>query len=147
MGAVEFPEIQALPFTEHEPGTLTRVEYEETPELAGEGDLVEWTPERAAGLVRGFGYVLHTVDPAASLPGGDELWRATAAEAEEIGAPLSRILARYAPARRFAGVVDEAELGAAFVGYAKRNMRERGRVVLAAKGDDDEGGFDFGAAD
>lgn len=137
-GSVDFPEIQAAPFTGDpgdvdEPGHgLVLTEPQEPPAL------VEWTPERAEALVRGLGYTLHTFDPATSLPGGDDLWRATATEAREIGAPLARILARYEPARRFAGVVDEAELGAAFVSYAKRNMRQRGRVVLAA-GDGPEG--------
>jgi hypothetical protein len=139
---VEFPEIRA---SEFEPGTTPVAEPSPTAEFAPQADLVEWTPDRAAALVRGFGYTLHTVDPAAHLPGGDELWRATEAEAREIGAPLSRILARYEPARRLAGVVDEAELGAAFVSYAKRNMRDRGRVVLAAR--DDEGPQVYGAGE
>lgn len=140
---VEFPEVQGSPF---------RGEVADLPEgtvdvLEPAGlDLVEWTPERAASLVRGFGYALHTFDPATELPGGDDLWRATSSEAREIGAPLSRILARYEPARRLAGVVDEAELGAAFVSYAKRNMRDRGRVVLAAK-EAEGGGLGFGSAD
>lgn len=137
--AVEFPEIHGSPFepgAEPEPGTAeTALELEAAP-----ADLIEWTPERAAALVRGFGYGLHTFDPASQLPGGDDLWRATESEAREIGAPLARILGRYEPARRMAGVVDELELGAAFVGYAKRNMRQRGSVVLAANLDHE--GFD-----
>lgn len=129
--AVDFPEISGAKF---EPGATPEADASPTLELAPPpADLIEWTPERAAALVRGFGYTLHTFDPATNLPGGDELWRATDSEAREIGAPLSRILARYEPARRLAGVVDEAELGAAFVSYTKRNMRERGRVVLAAE--------------
>ena len=140
---VDFPEFEGARF---EPGETPDPPTSPTLELAPAADLIEWTPERAAAIVRGLGYTLHTFDPAAHLEGGEELWRATEAEAREIGAPLSRILARYEPARRLAGVVDEAELGAAFVSYAKRNMRERGRVVMAAK-EAEEGPFYGGPTD
>lgn len=131
---VEFPEVASRPFGaagEDERQELELVEKATT--LEDRGDLVEWTPERAAALIRGFGLALHTLDPATELDGGEDLWRATSQEASEIGAPLSRILARYEPARRLAGVVDEAELGAAFVSYTKRNLKQRGRVVMAAR--------------
>lgn len=145
---VEFPEIKGRAWAAAGGDDVERHDGDE-PHLqvvADEpvGDLIAWTPERAAALMRGFGLALHTLDPATELDGGADLWRATSTEATEIGAPLSRILARYEPARKLAGVVDEAELGAAFVSYAKRNMRDRGRVVLAAK---DERGEPFGSAD
>lgn len=137
MSVVEFPEIGGTPF---EAAVDVDVELEAPAQLsvvdAGDVvDVVEWTPDRAAAMVRGFGLVLHTLDPATELAGGDALWRATSTEASEIGEPLSRILARYAPARKLAGVVDEAELGAAFVTYAKRNMKLRGRLVLESRDD------------
>jgi hypothetical protein len=133
--SVAFPEIDGDAFAgvSDEPADLV-AEFEAVPDEPA-ADLVEWTPERGAAIARGFGLALHTFDPAANLPGGDELWRATEQEAREIGAPLSRILARYSPTRRLAGVVDEAELGVAMVSYAKRNMRERGRVLSSAKDD------------
>lgn len=131
--SVTFPEIEG-PAWDPDADPLEHPPEAEL-ELADEarGDVVEWTPERAAALVRGFGLALHTFDPATALDGGEDLWRATSQEATEIGAPLARILARYEPARRLAGVVDEAELGAAFVSYTKRNLRERGRVVMVAR--------------
>lgn len=89
---------------------------------------LEWTPERAGALVRGFGFVLHSADGLAHEPGGEELWRATMADAEAIGPPLARILNRYAPARRLAGVSDEAELAFGVVPYVKRNLQLRGRL-------------------
>jgi hypothetical protein len=143
LSAVEFPEIAARPFAvvqdapADESGEEQHLAVVEVPPLA---DVVEWTPERAAAMVRAFGMGLHMFDPATNLPGGDDLWRATSTEAAEIGEPLSRILARYSPTRKLAGVVDEAEMGVAFVSYAKRNMRTRGRVVLAER---DRGVSDF----
>ncbi len=134
MSVVEFPEIQAQPFTVDDEAPAGVVD--EAPALAVvevQADLVEWTPERAAAMVRAFGMAAHMLDPATELAGGEDLWRATSTEAAQIGEPLARILARYSPTRKLAGVVDEAEMGVAFVDYAKRNMRTRGRVVLAAK--------------
>lgn len=143
----EFPEIAGRPFRLEASVDVEAGEVEQLPAVVERaGDLVEWTPDRAASVVRGFGMVLHTLDPVTELDGGADLWRATATEAQEIGEPLSRILARYEPARRLAGVVDEAELGAAFVGYAKRNLKMRGRVVLAAREERGEA-FGDGSAD
>jgi hypothetical protein len=92
-------------------------------------ELIEWTPDRAAAIVKGGGLLLHVADPLAQDPGGEELWRATEQDAADIGAPLSRILNRYAPARRLAGVADEGELAFATVAYAKRNLVLRGQLV------------------
>jgi hypothetical protein len=94
---------------------------------------LEWTPERAAALVKGGGLLLHVADPLGHEPGGDELWRATEQDALDIGAPLARILNRYAPARRLAGVADEGELAFATLAYAKRNLVLRGRLVRERK--------------
>jgi hypothetical protein len=104
------------------------------PELAGEyepppAEPIEWTPERAAALVRGGGIVLHKADPLHHEPGGEDLWRATSEDADAIGAPLSRILNRYAPARELAGHADEAELALAVIGYTRDNLALRGRLV------------------
>lgn len=90
---------------------------------------IEWTPERAGAIVRAGGFLLHSADPYGSEEGGEELWRATEADCDAIGAPLSRILNRYAPARRLAGVSDEAELAFGMLAYAKRNLSTRGRLV------------------
>lgn len=135
MSVLDFPEVSGRPF---EPAPSEELESVASPASlpAQVEELVEWTPQRAAAVVRGLGYGLHALDPAAELPGGEQLWRATAQDAEDIGQPLARILARYAPARRLAGVVDEAELGAAFVGYAKRNMKLRGQLKIAARDED-----------
>jgi len=116
-------------------------EYEPQPP-----QLIEWTPERAAAIVKGAGYLLHASDGAAREPGGDELWRATDGDATAIGAPLARILNRYDAARRLAGVSDEAELTFALGGYAKRNLALRGRL-LAEKADRDAEGSQTGSDD
>lgn len=141
---VQFPEVVGSEFVPREQAAATDeldVDVAAAELEVVRGDVVEWTPERASALVRAVGFGLHTLDPAASLPDGEELWRATEQEAEEIGVPLARILARYEPARKLAGVVDEVELGAAFVSYAKRNMRQRGRLVLAAKAEAEGDGW------
>jgi hypothetical protein len=90
--------------------------------------LVEWTPERAESVVRGIGFLLHRADALGSKPGGDELWRATEQDAADAAPPLARILNRYEPARRLAGISDEAELGFVLAGYVKRNLAMRGRL-------------------
>lgn len=98
-----------------------------------EPEPIEWTPERAAAVIRAGGFLLHHADPLGSEPGGENLWRATEEDALAIGQPLSRILNRYAPARRLAGVSDEAELGFELVGYLRSNLALRGRLVQTKK--------------
>lgn len=94
---------------------------------------LEWTPERAGALVRAGGFLLHTADGLTREPEGSDLWRATEADVDAIAPPLSRILNRYAPARRLAGVSDEAELALGLMAYARKNLADRGRVVSAKK--------------
>lgn len=96
-------------------------------------ELIEWTPERAGAIVRAGGFLLHNADSIAQEPEALELWRATEADVEAIGPPLARILNRYAPARRLAGVSDEAELAFGLMAYARRNLATRGRAVQAKK--------------
>lgn len=96
-------------------------------------ELIEWTPERAGAVVRGMGFALHSADPISAEPEAGELWRATQEDADAIGSPLARILNRYAPARRLAGLSDEAELAFALAPYAKRNMMLRGRALQAKR--------------
>src|SRR5207249_1881263 len=57
--------------------------------------LFEWTPERAAAVVKAGGYVLHTADGMTNVPGGERLWKATDEDAQAAGEPLARILNRY----------------------------------------------------
>lgn len=118
---------------------------EEPPPVARAGDLelheevdlpaqvIEWTPERAAAVLRGVGFMLHHADPLGGEDGGEELWRMTEQDALDAGAPLSRILNRYDPARRLAGQADEAELAFAMIGYAKDQLSLRGRLVAQRK--------------
>jgi len=120
----------------HEPGDNAppippagRPELDETPYDPAPAEPIEWTPERAGALVRGAGWMLHKADPLHHEPGGAELWRATAEDADAIGAPLARMLNRYAPARELAGHADEAELALAVVGYARDHLALRGRLV------------------
>jgi hypothetical protein len=94
---------------------------------------LEWSPERGGAIVRAGGFLLHTADGMAREPGGDELWRATEADVDAIAPPLARILNRYEPARRLAGVSDETELAIGLMGYARRNLAERGRLVTAKR--------------
>lgn len=96
-------------------------------------ELLDWTPERAGAVVRAGGYLLHTADSLSREPEGDNLWRATKADVAAIGPPLARILNRYEPARRLAGVADEGELAFAMIDYARRNLALRGRVASARK--------------
>jgi hypothetical protein len=101
-------------------------------------ELLEWTPERAGSIVRAGGFLLHTADSLSREPEGTELWRATEADVEAMGPPLARILNRYEPARRLAGVADEGELAFAMISYARRNLVERGRVAMAKRDRDAE---------
>jgi hypothetical protein len=94
-------------------------------------ELIDWTPERAAAVVRALGFGLHMLDPVGHADGGDELWRWTKEDALEAGEPLARIMNRYAPMRRLAGFSDEAELAIVMTGYIRQNMAHRGRVVAA----------------
>jgi hypothetical protein len=89
----------------------------------------EWTPERAENIVRAAGLVLHFSDGYGRRPGGEELWRATDADARDMAGPLARILNRYTVLRTLAKVSDGTELGAALYGYARRNLGLRGRLV------------------
>jgi hypothetical protein len=91
--------------------------------------LFDWTPERAGAVIRAGGYVLHTADRMGNVDGGDQLWKATEADAQAAGEPLARILNRYDSARRLAGMVDEAEFAAAMFDYARRNLALRGQLV------------------
>jgi hypothetical protein len=105
-----------------------------TPDYEPEpAELLEWTPERAGAIVRAGGFVLHTADGMSREPEGGELWRATEADVDAIAPPLSRILNRYAPARRLAGVTDEFELAVGVMAYARENLAERGRIVTAKR--------------
>lgn len=108
--------------------------------------LLEWTPERAGAVVRAAGFGLHMADNLSNEPEGVELWRATEADVAAMGPPLARILNRYEPARRLAGVVDEGELGFAMAAYARRNLALRGRVATARKGRADQAELDAGNA-
>lgn len=94
---------------------------------------IDWTPDRAGTIVRAGGYLLHTADSMAREPEGEELWRATEADIDAIGAPLARILNRYEPTRRVAGYSDEGELILGVAGYARRNLALRGRIVTAKR--------------
>jgi hypothetical protein len=96
-------------------------------------ELVVWTPERAAAILKGGGFLLHAADPIAREPEAVELWRATEDDVAAMAPPLSRILNRYAPARALAGVSDEAELAFGMLAYAKRNLVTRGRAVNAKR--------------
>jgi hypothetical protein len=94
---------------------------------------IEWTPERCAFLVRGAGLVLHTADGLSREPEGAELWRATEDDIGMIAPPLSRIMNRYEPARRLAGVSDEAELAIGVLAYTRRQLVARGQVATAKR--------------
>lgn len=100
--------------------------------------LLEWTPERAGAIVRAGGYMLHAADGLSREPGGDDLWRATEADVNAMAPPLARILNRYAPARRLAGVADEGELAFAMIAYARHNLAERGRLASAKRRREEE---------
>lgn len=115
------------------PPVRTAAEHEaEEAYVPAPPELIEWTPERAAAVLRGGFFIVHTVDPVSRLPGGGELWRMTQADALEAGSPLARILNRYEPARRLAGVSDEAELAMILLAHTRRELAARGRIVAAA---------------
>jgi hypothetical protein len=99
--------------------------------------ILEWTPERAGAIVRAGGFLLHTADPIARDEVAKELevdlWRATEDDVSAIAPPLARILNRYEPARRLAGVSDEMELAFGMIGYLRENMADRGRIVTAKR--------------
>lgn len=131
---------QRSPFVppEEPPPVARALDLEAGEELDVAPTVVEWTPERAAAVMRGVGFMLHHADPIGAEPGGDELWRMTEADALAAGAPLSRILNRYDPARRLAGQADEAELAFAMLGYAKSQLSLRGRLVAEKRARDEE---------
>lgn len=94
---------------------------------------VEWTPERAAAVLRGGFFVARIADPVAREQEGKllELWRLDAADALEAGGPLSRMMNRYAPVRTLAGFADEAELGLTLGPLIAEQIRRRGQAIAA----------------
>lgn len=94
---------------------------------------VEWTPERAAAVLRGGFFVARVVDPVARTDAGKlvELWRLDTQDALEAGAPLSRMMNRYAPVRTLAGFADEAELGLTLGPLIAEQIRRRGQAIAA----------------
>lgn len=111
-------------------------------------EILEWTPERAGAIVRAGGFLLHTADPVARDQVAHELeidlWRATEDDVSAIAPPLSRILNRYAPARRLAGVSDEMELAFGMIGYLRENLADRGRIVTTKRHRDNDQGQEEG---
>jgi len=105
--------------------------------VAPPAEPLEWTPDRAGDVCRGVGALIHYADPLGREPGGEELWRLTEADALEIGAPLARILNRYAVVRQLAGFSDEASLGLVLLGYGRRNLALRGQLVQAKQAHED----------
>ena len=104
----------------------------------------EWTPDRAAAVLRGLGFVLGNIDPlsTANPDDGYELWRWTEADALEAGAPLARILNRYSPSRRLAAVSDEAELAFAIGPYLRRNLVARAQLSAERKEAEEPGPYE-----
>ena len=94
---------------------------------------VEWTPERAAAILRGGFFLARFVDPVAREDEGKqlELWRLDKADALEAGGPLSRMMNRYTPVRTLAGLADEAELGLTLGPLLVEHVRRRGEALAA----------------
>lgn len=115
--------------------SAAELEADELAEAPLEDVSIEWTPDRAAALLRGIGYLGHIADPLhrAEHPDADELWKWSQADAVAAGEPLSRILNRYAPLRRLAGVADETELAFTLTPYVLENLARRGRIVSSLK--------------
>lgn len=90
-----------------------------------------WDDERMETVLRGFGYVLHAVDPVANSPLAPDLWKLTEEDAKAIAAPMTRIANRYATLRGAAGFSDEIGVATTLAPYVKRNLAERGRVKAA----------------
>lgn len=128
-GGLGFEQRDTFTPSEDEVPAARAADLELHEELAPVEAVVEWTPERAAAVMRGVGFMLHHADPIGQEPGGEDLWRMTEQDALAAGAPLARILNRYDPARRLAGQADEAELAFAMVGYARSQLALRGRLV------------------
>ncbi len=96
---------------------------------APEPEPIVWSPERAGYILKGAGFLLHSADGASRKEGGDELWKMTESDLEAMGPPLANILNRYDAARRLAGLSDEGALAFGMLGYAKRNLATRGRIL------------------
>lgn len=94
---------------------------------------LEWDEDRAALILRGAGFMLHTMDPLAGSPFAPELWKLTEEDLDAMAAPAARIANRYAPARQLAGLSDEVGLGMAAYPYIRRNLVERGRAAAMLK--------------
>lgn len=126
------------------PSTAADLEANELPDDLIEPTVIEWTPDRAAALLRGLGYVASKADPVNRLdhPDAGELWRWDAADALEAGEPLARILNRYGPLRQLAGVADEAEVAFTLAPYVLDNLARRGRILAAVKPAEPTGPFE-----
>lgn len=94
-------------------------------------ELLDWTPERLTPILRSSAALVHYADPLGREPGGDDLWRMTATDADEIGEPLARILNRYSVTRTAAGLSDEVAVGIGLLGYGRRNLVLRGELARA----------------
>lgn len=116
--------------------------------IAPPPQILEWTPDRAGAIVRAGGFLLHTADPVARDQVAHELeidlWRATEDDVSAIAPPLARILNRYEPARRLAGVSDEMELAFGMIGYLRENLADRGRILTTKRHQDDQAQEDAG---
>jgi len=101
--------------------------------VPADAEPIEWTPDRVASLLKPTAALVHYADPLGREPGGEELWRLTETDAAEIGEPLARILNRYSITRTAAGLSDELALGIGVLGYGRRNLVLRGRLVEAKR--------------
>lgn len=124
--------------------TAADLEADELPDGPLEPTVIEWTPDRAAALLRGLGYCASKADPVNRLdhPDAGELWRWSEADAIQAGEPLARILNRYGPLRALAGVADEAELAFELTPYLLDNLARRGRIIAATRPAEPVGPFE-----
>lgn len=104
---------------------------EPTPEHGALGPLAdEWQEQQVGDWLRNAGALAH-----AAIGVADNDWTMTESDLERIGAPLTRILNRYQPARAVAGYSDPLAVAAGFGLYGWRSALERTQALKLAEGE------------
>jgi hypothetical protein len=89
---------------------------------------VHWQPDRVAQILRGQGVVTHEV-----IGVGEEDWLWRDGELTAIAEPAANVLNKFPVTHAAAAVSDELTVGAVFLNYSLRSIRERTRVLRARK--------------
>lgn len=89
---------------------------------------VQWEPGRIKTILRAQGLLTHDL-----IGVGEEDWEWRASELEAVSEPLANVLNKFPVTHAAAAVSDELTVGAVMFEYAGRSIRERVRIIRAAK--------------